>query len=185
MKKDCMPRILKYLSRSFVAMVFVCFASACHHFGHEEVSAVSVSYRFDAKVIEKLPVYDSLAAAIIEKFSFFRQHINDKESTRSFRYMPSSTEKDVSTKLPTEVAGKIDRYFNQLGDGFIDGFDVFKDSTIKFHVRISSSNSAPVEIHEYLSYYPAGNFFRRELPARDTILNDHWQYWALFERGLF
>ena len=101
--------------------------------------------------------------------------------------MPLSNEADVFTKLPPEAATKIDQYFTKLGKDFIDGFDVFKDSTIKIYIRSSPSETSQVDIEENLSYYPNGsNILRREFPVKDTILNKHWQYWIRFnKRGLF
>lgn len=154
---------------------------------HKEVSAKYKSYKFDSAVIEKLPIYDSLAYAILEKLSFFQQHINEKDSYRGYRYLPGSDREDVSRKLPEDVAIGIEPYFTQLGKNFIYGFDVFKDSTIKIYIRNSQSQGSPIEMEENLSYYPVkSRIRRREYPVRDTILNEHWQYWVRFsEWSLF
>ena len=108
----------------------------------------------------------------------------DKDSYRSFKYMPLSHESNVTKKLPPEVASKIDQYFAQLGRDFIYGFDVFKDSTIKIYIRRSRSDSFQVDILENLSYFPAGK--RRHggiFLFKDTTLNKHWQYWIGFYRS--
>jgi hypothetical protein len=141
-------------------------------------------YKFDTSVIHKIPIYDSLVAAILEKSSFFQQHINEKDSYRSFRYMPLSHKSDAIKKLPQEVAPKIDQYFARLGKDFIYGFDFFKDSTIKIYVRRSRSDSFQLDILENLSYFPAGKtIHRREFPVKDTMLNNHWQYWIGFYKS--
>ena len=63
-----------YFFRQFLArlslLLFLYISTGCHS-KSEEVSAVYKSYKFDPKVIEKLPIYDSLASAILEKFLFF------------------------------------------------------------------------------------------------------------------
>lgn len=166
-------------------LLFLYPATGCH-LDSEDVSAVYKSYKFDPKVIEKLPIYDSLASAILEKFPFFQQHINENDSYHAYKYMPLSDQADVFKKLPEEVAPRIDHYFTKLGKDFIYGFDVFKDSTIKIYIRRSPSEKSEVDIEENLSYYPVrSNMRRREFPVKDTILNEHWQYWSRFnKRGL-
>lgn len=138
-------------------------------------------------MIQKLPIYDSLASAILEKFPFFKQHINEKDSYRAYKYMPLSDQSDVFRELPVETGPRIDHYFTKLGKDFIYGFDIFKDSTIKIYIRRSSSEKSQVDIEENLSYYPLrSNMRRREYPIKDTILNEHWQYWSRFKKpGLF
>jgi hypothetical protein len=172
--------------RSLSILLFLSLSTGCH-FATEEVPAVYYSYTFEPKVIEKLPIYDSLASAILEKFSFFQQHLNENDSYRAYKYMPGSDQADVFKKLPEEIAPKIDHYFTKLGNNFIYGFDVFKDSTIKIYIRTSPSGEPQVTIEENLSYYPGKtNIRRRELPVKDTLLNEHWQYWIRFnKRRLF
>jgi len=179
-----------YFFRPFLArlsiLLFLYLSSGCHSVS-DEVSAVYKSYKFDPKVIEKLSIYDSLTSAILEKFLFFQQHINENDSYRAYKYMPLSDQADVFKKLPQEVAPRINHYFTKLGKDFIYGFDVFKDSTIKIYIRSSPSEELQVDIEENLSYYPErSNIRRRELPIKDTILNEHWQYWIRFnKRGFF
>ena len=167
-------------------LLFLYLSAGCHS-DAEKVSAVYKRYQFDPKVIQKLPIYDSLASAILENFSFFQQHINENDSYRAYKYMPGSDQADVFKKLPQEVAPKIEHYFTKLGKDLIYGFDVFKDSTIKIYIRNSPSEEPEVDMEENLSYYPVrSNIQRRELPVKDTILNEHWQYWIRFnKRSLF
>ena len=167
-------------------LLFLYLVTGCQ-LNSEKVSADYASYKFDPKVIEKLPIYDSLVSAILEKFIFFQQNINDNDSYRAYKYMPLSDKTDVFKKLPQEVAPKIDLYFTKLGKEFIYGFDVFKDSTIKIYIRNSPSEKLQVNIEENLSYYPVrSNMRQREFPVKDTILNEHWQYWSRFnKRGFF
>lgn len=177
MKKVELAEILKLYS-----ILFFFFSISCHIDSHE-VSNVSSKYKFDQQVIEKIPLYDSLASAILEKHSFFEQQINQKDSYRAYKYIPSSDEPDVFKKLPPEIAPKIDKFFNRLGRDFIDGFDVFKDSTIKIRIRYRLSENSPVDIEENLSYFPTTiKIQHKEMPVRDTILNTHWQYWVRFNK---
>jgi hypothetical protein len=135
-------------------------------------------------VIEKLPVYDSLVSAILGNFASFKKLINENDSYRAYKYMPLSNEADVLTKIPQDADSRIARYYDKLGKNFIYGFDVFRDSTIKIYIRTIPSKRSQIDIEENLSYYPAGNKIqRRQFPVKDTILNKHWQYWTIFNKG--
>lgn len=178
-------QIRQFLTGSF--LVLFLFAVAGCSAGEEDVNNELNNYKFDQQVIANLPLYDSLVAAIIENFPSFQKYIRDEDSYRSFRYMPFSTDDpDVFIKLPPAAAPKIDPYYTRLGKDFIHGFDIFKDSSIKIYVRTRFSTKSEVDIRENLSYYPAGNFWNREFPEKDTMLNKNWQYWVRFDkRGLF
>lgn len=174
------------IRRIITLILFIGMAASCNS-NHDKVKAEYSNYTFDKQVINKLPVYDSLAGAIIEIFPPFRNLINDKDSYRSYRYIPLSKNADVSKTLPPGASDKINQYFNQLGKDFIYGFEVFKDSTIKILIRSNYSGTLQVNIRENLSYYPPGHTIRRrEYPVKDTVLNRSWQYWIAFEeQGIF
>lgn len=162
------------------------FAVAGCDTGEKEVRAEFDKHTFDQQVIDKLPLYDSLVAAIIKNFPSFQKFIRDEDSYRSFRYKPTSEDPDVFIKLPPSAAPDIDPYYTRLGKDFIYGFDVFKDSSVKIYVRNRFSSKSKVDTWESLSYYPNGNFRKRQFPEKDTILNKNWQYWARFDkRGVF
>ncbi len=159
---------------------------SCHSNTGKPVSAYN-NYTFDNKVIEKLPVYDSLAISILEKITLFQQSVTLNESYRAYRYLPTSKETDVFKELPQNAGSKIDYYYKKLGRDFIYGFDIFKDSSIKIYVRTYQSTTDPIDIEENLSYYPGENKMRkREYPDKDTALTKHWQYWTRFnKRSIF
>lgn len=138
-------------------------------------------------MMERLPDYDSLVSAILEKFDVFQTDISKKDAYKSSRYMPGSFEEGVFNKLPMEAGTRIDQYFTKLGKDLIYGFDVFRDSTIKIYIRSYPLEKTSIDIDENLSYYPAGaRMQKREYPVKDTILNNHWQYWVRFDKqGLF
>jgi hypothetical protein len=196
MKKEIFIPNFKYLKGSLkkgttavcfnALLLFLFFVTGCHS-DNKEILPLFNAYQFDQKVLEKLPVYDSLAVEIIEKFPAFKKSIDSNESYQAFRYMPGSGDTTVFKKLPPEVSAAINHYFTTLGNNFIFGFDVFKDSTIKIYIRNTSSKTAFVDVEENLSYYPdEKNIRHREFPVKDSILNEHWQYWARFnKRGLF
>ena len=143
------------------------------------------NHRFDTAVINKLPLYDSLASAILEKIQLIHQHIHADDAYHAFRYMPASKEAEVFSKLPAELGTDIERHYSQLGKNFIYAFDVFKDSTIKIYVRKRTLDTK-VDVQENLSYYPPGkNIRQREYPAKDSVLNAHWQYWVRFDNPGF
>lgn len=162
------------------------FAATGCDSGPDKTRPAYENYQFNQKVIDRLPAYDSLAAVILKRLPLLRQ-INGNDSNTIFRYMPESTESEVFKRLPGEAGTEMDEQFSKLGKGFIYGFDVFSDSSIKIYVRKTSVDSMKLDIEENLSYYPAGiNMRQREFPIKDSILNKHWQYWASFNRrGLF
>lgn len=180
---------MQYLIRRFlIQLSFVIFLFAitgCDT--EEEVKGEYDNYTFDPQVISKLPLYDSLATAIIENFPAFQKYIKDDDSYRSFRYMPYvMDDPDVYIKLPKAAASNIAPHFDRLGKDFIYGFDIFKDSSIKFFVRTNYVSKSQIDINENLSYYATGNMRRREFPEKDSLLNNHWQYWIQFsKRDLF
>lgn len=180
---------MRYLSRQFLTGIFLVlflFTITGCNTGKKAVEEEYNNYKFDQQVIDKLPLYDSLVFAIKENFSSFEKFIKDGDSYRSFRYIPASQDPDVFIKLPPAAEPKIRPYYNRIGKDFIYGFDVFKDSSIKIHVRARRSPTSEVDIVENLSYYSKGNIRNREFPEKDTALNKNWQYWAWFgKEGLF
>lgn len=170
-----------------LTIVMLLFVTAGCHFAPEEVPDDFTRYPFDKQVIEKIPVYDSLANAILENYPYFQKHMNLNESYHAYKYRPGSDQADVYSHLPPEITAGIDDYFSKLGKEFIHGFDVFEDSTIKLYVRNSLSELGQGTIEENLSFYPLqSQMRRRELPVKDTILDEHWQYWIRFnKRRLF
>lgn len=180
---------MSYTSRSsiHILMMALLFAAAGCSSHRNKVLEKYNSYKFDSSVIAKLPVYDSLAMAILQKISILQQHIDKEDGYQAFRYMPASTETTVFKKIPEQAGTDIDKYLTRLGPGFIYGFDVFKDSSIKIYIRRHSAKDDPIDVEENLSYYPTGKGIRqREYPARDTALNNYWQYWTMFyKEGLF
>lgn len=177
--------IRSFSTRIFL-IVFLFAAGSCNSKGDKIIPAYN-NYKFDQKVIEKLPIYDSLASAILENIHLFQDSINKNDSYQAFRYMPNSNKPEMSQKLPSEVSANIDRYITKLGKDFFYGFDIFKDSTMKIHVRKKTIEKTKVDIEENLSFYPIGlNIRHRTYPLKDTILNIHWQYWVHFDApGLF
>lgn len=159
--------------------------AACNR--SKENTSIYNDYQFDKQVMEKIPTYDSLVHAILENYPLFQSQIKEDDSYRAYRYMLNAGSNDLFKKLPSEKAIKINQYFTGLGEHFIYGFDLFKDSSIKIYIRSSIDERDQVTIRENLSYYPSGtNIRRREFPVKDTVINKNWQYWIAFdERKLF
>jgi hypothetical protein len=163
-----------------LSLLLLVFATGCKT-KKQNIEPVYENYKFDNKVIEKLPLYDSLATAISGKVHLFHKNIDSNASFQAFRYMPASTEAEVFKTLPAEIGIDMNRYFSELGKDFIYAFDVFRDSTIKIYVRNYRLEKTEVDVAESLSYYPAEtNIRHREYPDKDTVLNKHWQYWVRF-----
>lgn len=173
---------INFAMKKYLPFILPCllFLSSCNEKDPEENYNYG-HYSFDPEVIEKIPSYDSLVIAIIHNYPALQQHINMESSYKAFRYMPASDDKEIFNRLPAGTGPDIDHYYKKLGKGFIDGFDLFKDSSIKIYVRNRPSDSTSLNVEENLSYYPSGkNYKKREFPARDTILSKHWQYWVNF-----
>lgn len=178
-------RINRYymLHKVFTGAVVLLFLTGLAGCSSGKKKAVSVynTYPFDTTVINKLPLYDSMAAAILAKQQVLLKLLDTTEAYQAFRYMPAASEKGVFGRLPQEAGIEISRYFDALGKRHIAGFDLFKDSTIKMYIRRLAADTALLEIEENLSFYPEGKNMRtREYPVKDTVLNPHWQYWIRF-----
>ena len=160
------------------------FAAACKT--ENKALTAYKNHSFDTMVINKLPLYDSLASAILEKIPLIHKYIHEDNAYHAFRYMPASGEAEVFKKIPPELGTDIDHYINKLGKDFIYAFDVFKDCSIKIFVRRQTLETK-VDLQENLSYYPVGKSTQQmEYPEKDTILHMQWQYWARFDNpGLF
>lgn len=169
-----------FISRLFLIM-FLFLAECCDSKADKIIPAYN-NYKFETKVIEKLPIYDSLAFAILENMKLFQDSINVNDAYQAFRYMPTPDEPEVYKKLPDEISDSINRFISKIGKDFIYGFDIFRDSTIKIYVRRKTIERTTVKIEENLSYYPVGsNIKHREYPIKDTMLNIRWQYWTRFD----
>lgn len=176
--------MLRFLSIPFFSVSLLLLLAAGCKTENKALTAYK-NHTFDTLVIYKLPLYDSLALAIVEKMPLIQQHIHADDAYHAFRYMPASGEADVFKKLPANLGIDIDRHYSQLGTKFIYAFDVFKDSTIKMYISKRTLDTK-VDIRESLSYYPSGkNIRQREYPEKDTILNSHWQYRARFDNPGF
>jgi hypothetical protein len=174
----------KINSVSVTIIIFLLLALYISTGCRQDLKTTVRNYKFDIEVIKKLPVYDSLANVLLRNYSSIQQHIG--KSQTYYSYLPAENGNDLYKVLPEQDAVKVKEYFTQLGDTFIDGFQVFKDSTIKILIRDTYIQSDHLEVGEQLSYYPfAREIKHREFPAKDTILNKHWQYWIAFEERIF
>jgi len=142
----------------------------------QEIRQAFEAYRFDHKVIEKLPLYDSLASRISGNLAWFLQNTG-KDGNTAFTYI--IIEDSAKNRLPESIYNSIHDPLQKLGRDFIYGLDVFKDSSIRIRVRKYSLEKVTMFIEENLSWLPAeGKFAKREYPVRDTVIAPHWQYWA-------
>ncbi|MFZ1451282.1 MAG: hypothetical protein WAT20_01190 [Ferruginibacter sp.] len=178
--------MLVFFRTSFLWLpVIICLLAAAGCKTENKALTAYNNHTFDTSVINRLPLYDSLALAIIEKMPLIHQHIHADDAYHAFRYMPASGEADVFKKLPANLGTEIDRHYSHLGTKFIYALDVFKDSTIKIYVSKRTLDTK-VDIRENLSYYPSGkNIRQRAYPEKDTILNTHWQYRVRFDNPGF
>jgi hypothetical protein len=160
--------------------MFLFFLAAC---GHKDLRTTFSDYHFDQQVISKLPIYDSLVTELIQHYPTTAQFNYGKSG---YRYVPSQQGNDLYKVFPAEVGDKIKHHLSSIGNDFIYGFDCYKDTTIRIMIRDVYIQKDHVNISERLSYYPPGmNITRREFPIKDTILNNHWQYWISFSKDFF
>lgn len=166
----------------YFALIFLLAAAGCDS---EEVKLQYQNHPFDAKVIDKLPIYDSLCSVLIRNFPFYQKEIQENNA---FKIVFTGDTIQLNKKLPAEAALQLNRYFRQLGKHFIYRLDIYKDSSIRISIRDTYIDKTKINIGERLSYFPdSGTIRKREFPTKDTILGDHWQYWISFneEVGLF
>ena len=162
------------MTKIFV-ILFLFLAISCHHEANYDVA----NYKFDNKVIEKLPLYDSLVKLIIADFPSIKQHIKDN---MSFEWEPYWDSVILYEKFPRESALKIDKTYHQMGDNFIYAFSVYRDSSVRISVREFYDKKEQAVIREYLSYSPNGASKKeRDYRFKDTILNKNWLYWVMFD----
>jgi len=137
------------------------------------------NHKFDRQVIERLPLYDSLSWVLVRYFPSIEQHF---KNGMLFQYITSKDGNDLYQAYPKEGADKIKGLLNKLGGQFIYGFQVFKDTTMKFFISDTYIQEYNVDIFERLSFFPrADSIKHKEPPTKDTILNKHWQYWIQFD----
>ena len=137
------------------------------------------SHPFDKEVIARLPLYDSLSQVLLANLSAMQK---DMKEHASFDYGRSMGAKLVNPQLPKDATEKINHYMAQLGDKYLTEFSVYKDSSIKYSVRDTNLEGYDITARERLSYLPnGGKMQHREPPNKDTILNQHWQYWIRFD----
>src|SRR6059058_2061421 len=106
----------KYLPRNIV-MPYIFFAAAC---GHKDLHTTINNYPYDKQVINKLPIYDSLVALLVQHYPTVVQFNYDKNA---YRYVPSKDGNDLYKVFPSGAADKINQQLADLGADFIYGFD--------------------------------------------------------------
>lgn len=137
------------------------------------------TYRFDAQVINKLPLYDSLCHEILKN----HKALMSRPEGPYYQYIRKSDSLALYDVFPKQDGDKVLNYFSQLGDDFIYGFDVYKDSSIKIHVRTTYLKENNLELREKLSFVPTGaTNTKRDGDYRDTVVSEHWLYWVMFEK---
>ena len=161
----------------FLAVLFVIGLLSCEQQDH---SADFSKYQYDQQVIDRLPAYDSLASVILQGHTAFIP--SGRDSHYVFRYRPFTISKADYQKLPQNEIKRVDEYIGKVGRGYIYGFDLFRDSSIRFYVRDSFVHEARFWAQERLSYFnDTSKIPDREPPTKDTVLQIRWQYWIRFD----
>jgi len=163
-------------------IMLLCVALSCRD---RDFSAEFKSQGFDKQVIANLPVYDSMVSVLVRNYSVLWRQV---KQNASYHYEPPTAGNNLYELLPAQDAAKVKEYTARLGDSCFYGFDLYKDSSVKFLIKESYLKRYDLYIREKLSYYPAGSTIKhREFPVKDTILNSNWQYWISFDeqRQLF
>ena len=138
------------------------------------------NHRFDTQVINKLPLYDSLCNTILRNHAAFIKNPGDNPF---YQYIRRQDSLELYQIVSKQDGDKILNYFSQLGDNFIYGFDLYKDSSIKIHVRTTYLKANNLEVREKLSFVPSGaNKTKRDGDYKDTVINKNWLYWVMFEK---
>ena len=161
----------------------VIFFGSCHSNSGNIIDSYN-SFKFDKKIVEKLPVYDSIASVVLQHIHLFKRNTGESSDFHGFRFRLNDKENKFN-QLPALAAPAINSQIALLGNELMKGFDVFKDSSIKIYLRSALHND--IETEENLSFYPPGKkIIRREPPIKDTVLNERCIYWARFNnQGFF
>ena len=130
------------------ALFILCVVASCEQKDH---TADFSQYQYDQQVIDRIPAYDSLASVIVANHTAFIP--KERDSHYVFRYRPYTISKDDYQKLPQVEIKKVDEYIAKVGRGFIYGFDLFRDSSIRFYVRDSFMQGPRYWAQERLSYF--------------------------------
>jgi hypothetical protein len=162
--------------RIIFVITILCVATACR----TKSSYFNIQgQKFDNKVIEQLPIYDSLSHLLIENYSAIRPHFQEGNS---FEYIWYRHGNELYKILPQEPGTKVKQWFKQLGDSLIFGFALYKDSSVKIFVRDTYLDAYKLNVRERLSFNPKGATIKnREFKTRDTLLNKNWEYWIWFD----
>ncbi|MBK6381400.1 MAG: hypothetical protein IPF72_17690 [Chitinophagaceae bacterium] len=104
--KEC--HMLHFFCKSFISASLLLFLSAAAGCKTENQALTAYkSFTFDTTVMNRLPLYDSLAFAILRKIQLISLHIDDENAYHAFRYMPASAEAEVFKKLPRTWVPKL------------------------------------------------------------------------------
>ena len=174
MHHNSIENVMKNISVALILM-----ASLVAGCDPDKVNYDSSGHRFDNQVIGKLPVYDSLTRLLTGYFPLFQKELNGENSYRFTRKSDSSM---LRKTLSEEGTDSVMSYFNLLGENYIYGFQIYRDTSLKIIVKDTYLKEHSLYVTEQLSFYPSGGKMRkREAPNKDTVLNRHWQYWISFE----
>lgn len=170
---------MNFLSLLITRILFWVFLSGLAGCSSRDITPLYQAHAFDPGVMQRIPGYDSLVTVIRQYWPSIQQYIAENNS---FKYLATPESRDLYEELPKQGADSVRACFARLGEDYIYGFEVFRDSTIKVLVRDTYSKPFHTQIMERLSYFPPGaNIPPREFPIKDTLLNSNWQYWILFD----
>ena len=161
-----------------LSMSFLC----CHN--SKDFSQELRLHKFDQRVINSLPLYDSLRSIIIANYDSFR--LSDGKNSFSYLYTFDTLHTDSAYNnkdLPPTVYSKTVQLFGKIGSDNIFGFTLSKDSTIEFLIRNTHLSEYFLDVRERLSWYNnSGRIQSSSFPLKDTILGDNWQYLIWYDK---
>ena len=135
-----------------------------------------ININFDKNVISNISQYDSIRKLVISNIDSF-----DFEVQNSYTYVYNfDASSEISTfsndSLPISILQEVKNTFKQLGEHYILGFTISKDSCLEILVRNKYLESKHLDIRERLYWKQCHDSFQKDPGIQDTILSNDWKY---------
>jgi hypothetical protein len=141
-------------------------------------------HKFDATVINNLPLYDKLRQIVLNSFDSFYLSNTKNDFTYIYNFDTSTEISGRSNSdVPETIYPKTIQLFKRIGKENIFGFTIYKDSTFEILIRNTHLTQYFLDVRERIYWYPNTNKIgKTKFPVKDTLLTDKWQYQIWFDK---
>jgi hypothetical protein len=142
------------------------------------------AHKFDEKVIQNLPQYDTLRQIILASLDSFKLSNSQNDFTYIYNFDTSTeTSGNSNTALPKIIYPQTVQFFERVGRDNLFGFIVSKDSTVGFLIRNTHLTKYFLDVRDRLYWYPSTRKIpKTEFPIKDTMLGERWQYQIWYDK---